>query len=213
MAQEKVVGVELNSVFSGNPVVENYVARVKSLAVENRYNLGPVVFVNEKDVPCENLVAAQKFIDEKQQEIVKNLNEVANPYLIYSVKSEDNILHPCRSVYVKYGIVVPMAYQDLVPVILPEKHTSIRYDVNCTGLREVEWLTPDNKPRVKFNLAPDDEVQLPASWRGKPAKYAFMDCAFFFEEVDFARAFRDEMLMQCALRRYALYGKIEKTWN
>lgn len=212
MVQEKVVGVELGSVFSGEPVVENYLARVKSLKMQGIDNVGTMVVIDETDVSCENLVAAQKFMDEKQQEITKNLSGVANPYLIYDVHSEDNILHPCQSVYVKYGIIVPSGFRDRVPVIEPYKYTSIRYDKNSTGLREVVWLTPGNTPKLKFQYAPDADVQLPKSWHGKPIKYAFVDCAVFFEEIDFARAFRDEMLMQRALRLYALYGKLEKTW-
>lgn len=212
MVQEKVVSVELGSVFSSNPVVENYVARVKSLKMQGIDNVGTMVVINETDVPCENLVAAQNFVQEKQQEISQNLSEVANPYLIYSVKSEDNILHPCRSVYVKYGIVVPSGFRGRVPLISPHKHTSIRYEANCTGLREVEWLTGGNISNIQFQCSLDDTGRLPKSWCGKPIKYAFVDCAVFFEETDFARAFRDEMLMQQALRRYVLYGKIEKTW-
>ena len=211
MAQERFVDVELGSVFSGEPLVEKYVAKIKSLIIKHDDCSDAGVALETKDIPCKDLGDAQDFILNTQKDINNNLGIVANPYLIYSVQSLDNVLHPCRSVYVKYGVVVPLGYRGHVPVMMPNKYTSVRYDASCTGLRETEWVIPDSAPKLKFQDVPDG-IRLPDSWYGKPAKYAFVDSVFFFEEPEFAREFRDEMLMQQALRRYMFYKKIEKTW-
>ena len=211
MAQKKIVDVELGSVFSGDPMVENYVAKTKSLVVKNDDNGFARVVLETETVPCESLGGAQQFVANAEKDIASNLSVVAHPYLIYSVQSLDNSLHPCRSVYVKYGIVEPLGFRGRMPVILPNGRTTLRYDASSTGERETEWLSGSDVPKIKFQNVPDN-VRLPDSWHDVSAKYAFIDCAFFFEEPEFARAFRDEMLVQQALRRYMFYKKIEKTW-
>ncbi|MBR4507812.1 MAG: hypothetical protein IKP24_04775 [Alphaproteobacteria bacterium] len=211
MSYERFVDVELGSVFSGEPLVEKYVVKIKSLIIKHDDCSDAGVVLETKDIPSKDLDVAQDFVSGVKQDINNNLGIVANPYLIYSVQSLDNMLHPCRSVYVKYGVVVPLDYRGRVPVMTPNKCTVVRYDASCTGLRETEWMSLGNTPKLKFQDVPDD-IQLPNSWDGKPAKYAFIDSAFFFEETKFAREFRDEMLMQQALRRYVFYKKIEKTW-
>ena len=211
MAQEKIVDVEFGSVFSGEPLVEKYVVKTVSLGLQKTNDAAGIKPVlNVIETQFDSTESALAFAKEKRKDMDDNLSTVANPYLIYSVKAEDNILHPCRSVYVKYGIIVPDTYFDKkVPLIFPKKHTSIRYGADCGGLREVTWLTPGNHPQIKFQCVPDD-VKLPNSWLGKPAQYAFVDCVFFFDE--FAQSFRDDMLIQQALRRYLFYKKVEKTW-
>ena len=212
MAQEKIVDVELGSVFSGKPLVEKYTVKTASVGLEKINNVGMKPTLNIKETQFETPESALAFAKEKREDVANNLSIVANPYLIYTVKSEDNILHPCSSVYVKYGIVVPSTYFNKVPLIFPEKYTSIRYDADCSGLHEVAWLTPGNRPQIKFQVGVPDNVKLPSSWLGKSALYAFVDCVFFFEEPELARDFRDDMLIQQALRRYLFYKKVEKTW-
>ena len=213
MAQEKIVDIEFGSVFSGEPLVEKYIVKTASLGLQKTNDAAGVKpILNVKEIPFDSTESALAFVKEKRKDMDDNLSTVANPYLIYSVKSEDNILHPCNSVYVKYGIIMPSACIDKkVPLILPKKHTSIRYDADCSGLREVTWLSSGNLPKIQFQAVPDN-VRLPNSWLGKSAQYAFVDCVFFFDEPDLARDFRDDMLIQQALRRYLFYKKIEKSW-
>lgn len=213
MVQEKIVNVECGAVFLGTPLREMYIAKTTSIVIQKSvHDNGVRCVLNTVDIQFENQDAAQQFAQEKQQEISANLSSVANPYLVYSVQAEDNLLHPCRSVYVKYGIIMPTVFNKSVPVILPKKHTSIRYDATCTGLRDVQWISCGGKlPDLQFQVMPEN-VKLPIPLSDQRAKYAFLNCAFFFEEAEFAQDFRNEMLMQQALRRYALYKKIEKSW-
>lgn len=209
--QEKIVGVQVNkTLWQDNKKNEEYKVTLNSIVLEN-HHCGPKCILKQKEIPCKTEKQAFDLELKHHTEIQNNLNSVANPYLVYCVQCNDDGVHPCSSVYVKYGILLPGYYPNKIPMIIPKKCTTIRYDAECTGLREIQWMTSDRMPKIKPTYMPDD-IKLPQRLSGKSFAYMFMNCGFFFEEPDFARAFRDEMLMQQALRRYTLYGKIEKTW-
>ena len=209
--QEKIVGVQINrSIWVDNKKDEEYEVKLDSIVLE-KHSCGPKCVLNTKEIKCKTEKQAFDLELKHHMEIQNNLNSVANPYLIYSVQCNDDGVRPCSSVYVKYGILLPEYYPNKIPMIIPEKCTTIRYDAQCTGLRETQWMTSDQMPKIKPTYMPDD-IKLPQRLSDKSFAYMFMNCGFYFEESDFARAFRDDMLIQQALRRYALYGKIEKTW-
>ena len=209
--QEKIVGVQINrSIWVDNKKDEEYEVKLDSIVLE-KHSCGPKCVLNTKEIKCKTEKQAFDLELKHHMEIQNNLNSVANPYLIYSVQCNDDGVRPCSSVYVKYGILLPGYYPNKIPMIIPKKCTTIRYDAQCTGLCETQWMTSDQMPKIKPTYMPDD-IKLPQRLSDKSFAYVFMNCGFYFEESDFARAFRDDMLIQQALRRYALYGKIEKTW-
>lgn len=210
MSQERIVDVQVNrSLWQGGKKSEEYKVKLDYIALEKQ-PCGMKCVLKNKEIPCKTEKQAFDLESKYSIDIQNNLNTVANPYLVYSVQCQDDGIHPCSGVYVKYGILLPGYYTKKIPVIIPKKCTTIRYDAECTGLREAKWMSLDRMPEIKSEYKPDD-VKLPKGF-DKKCRYVFLNCGFFFEESDFARAFRDEMLMQQALRRYALYGKIEKTW-
>jgi len=210
MANEKVVDLQVRQVFNKNLTEELYQVRKDTIVLAKHANETKCVLKIE-EIPCQTEKQAFDLELKHHVEIQNNLNSVANPYLVYSVQCNDDGVHPCSSVYVKYGIVLPGYCPHKIPLIIPKKCTTIRYGAESTGLHETQWTTPDKMPKIKPDYMPND-IKLPQRLSNQSFAYIFMDCGFFFEESDFARAFRDEMLMQQALRRYALYGKVEKTW-
>ena len=212
MTQKKLVSAELNPVFAGNSLVNTVkTTHIDMMKSEKTGDLECVLKTDYNKFDTDD--AAQQFAREKQAQASENLSVVANPYLIYSVHTENNKLMLFRSVYMKYGIVASiMEYTDKVPIIVPKKSTTIRYGADCTGLCNAEWISNGCVPNVQFEFRSNGVRSPKGVWRDN-CKYAFIDCAVFFEEPEFAQAFRDEMLMQQALRRYISYGKIQKGWD
>ena len=211
MVKEKIVNFQINkAIWQDGKRSEEYKVRLDSIVLE-KHSCGQKCVLKTKEILCKTEKQAFDLELKYHKEIQNNLNTVANPYLVYNVQCNDDGVRPCSSVYVKYGILLPGYYPDRIPMIIPKKCTTIRYDAQCTGLRETQWMISDQAPKIKPTYMPED-IKLPQRFLNKSFAYVFMDCGFYFEESEFARAFRDDMLMQQALRRYALYGKIEKTW-
>ena len=67
MAQEKIVDVEFGSVFSGEPLVENYVVKTVSLGLQKTNDAAGIKpILNVIETQCDNIESALSFAKEKR---------------------------------------------------------------------------------------------------------------------------------------------------